>query len=58
MKLLINQQAAGSYENANIGYICKEIFEEKYAKDNKIANLGTIVTIQVNKEVLHLAYTI
>ena len=35
MKLLINQRAAGSCEKANIGYICKEIFEEKYAKDKK-----------------------
>ena len=34
MKLLTKEQQE-SYENANIYYICKEIFKNKYAKDKK-----------------------
>ena len=34
MKLLTKQKQA-SYENANICYICKEKFENKYLKDKK-----------------------
>ena len=34
MNLLINEQQK-SYENAKICYICKEIYEDKHAKDKK-----------------------
>ena len=34
MKLLTNKQLK-SYENAKIYYICKEMFEDKHAKDKK-----------------------
>ena len=34
MKLLTKEQQE-SYENAKIGYICKEKFENKYLKDKK-----------------------
>ena len=34
MKLLTKEQQE-SYENANIYYICKEKFEDKYLKDKK-----------------------
>ena len=36
MKLLTNEQHK-SKENAKICYICKEIFEDRYAKDKKIS---------------------
>ena len=34
MKLLINEQQK-SYENAKSFYVCKDEFEDKYAKDKK-----------------------
>ena len=41
MKLLTNEQQK-SYENAKTCYICKERFEDKYAKDKKyISKLDT-----------------
>ena len=57
MKFLRNEQRE-SYENAKICYICKEKFEDKYAKDKNIIKLEILVIIQVNIEVLHIAYKI
>ena len=57
MKLLTNQQQK-SYENVKMCYICKEKFEDKYAKDKKNAKLTSIVIIQVNIQVLHIANAI
>ena len=48
MKLLTNRQQK-SNENAKICYICKKKkCKDKYAKDKKIINLGTIVIIKMN----------
>ena len=53
MKLLTNEQQK-SYENAKTCYICKERFEDKYAKDKKyISKLDTTSIMQVNTVVLH-----
>ena len=38
MRLLTKEQQ-GSYENAQICYICKEKFESKYLKDKKYCNV-------------------
>ena len=38
MKLLTNEQQ-NSYENAKICYICKQKFEDKYAKNKKYCNV-------------------
>ena len=57
MKFLKNEKLK-SYENAKIYWICKETFEDKYAKDKKIVNLETIIILQVNIEVLHIASVI
>ena len=38
MKLLTNEQQ-NSYENAKICYICKQKFEDKYAKNKKYLNV-------------------
>ena len=40
-------------KNDKICYICKEILEDKHAKDKKV-----IVIIQGHIEVLHVAYVI
>ena len=57
MKLL-TKELQESYENAKICYICKEKFEDKYAKDKKkkMVKLEIIVIILVNTEVLHIVY--
>ena len=39
MKLLTDLQQK-SYENANICYICKEKFQDKYIKDKKYHTVG------------------
>ena len=57
MKLLTNEQQK-SYENVKTCYICKEKFEDKCAKDKKIAKLTSIVIIQVNIQVLYIANAI
>ena len=57
MKLLTNEQQK-SYENVKMCYICKEKFEDKYAKDKKNAKLTSIVIIQVNIQVLYIANAI
>ena len=58
MKLLTNEQQK-SYENAKTCYICKERFEDKYAKDKKyISKLDTTSIMQVNTVVLHKTYVI
>ena len=54
MKLLTKEQQE-SYENANISYICKEKFEEKYLKNKKCCK---VVIIQGNIEALRIAYVI
>ena len=57
MKLLTKEQHE-SYENTKICYICKEIFENKYFKDNKYRKVKIIVIIQRNIGVLGIAYVI
>ena len=57
MKLLTREQQE-SYENAQICYICKEEFENKYLKDENIVKLRIIVIIQGNIDVLRIAYVI
>ena len=53
IRSLISKQQK-SYQNAEICYNCKEIFEDKHAKDKKnIVKLGTIVIIKGNMVVLH-----
>ena len=47
-----------SHENAKIWYICDETFEDKYVKDKNIIKLEIAVIIQMNTEVLHMAYVI
>ena len=54
MKLFTNKQQKPD-ENAKNCYICKEKFEDKHVKDENIVKLGTIVIIQGNIEVLHIA---
>ena len=56
-KLLTREQQE-SYENAQICYICKEEFENKYLKDENILKLQIIVIIQGNIDVLRTAYVI
>ena len=38
MKLLTNEQQK-SYQNVNIGYICKEQFEDKHGKDKNYCKI-------------------
>ena len=57
MKLLTREQQE-SYENAQICYICKEEFENKYLEDENIVKLRIIVIIQGNIDVLRIAYVI
>ena len=45
MELLTNEQQE-SYESVRTCYICKEKFEDKYAKDKNIAKLETFIIIQ------------
>ena len=52
MKLLTNKQQK-SYENAKICDVCKEKFEDKYAKDKNITELGTDVITQL-KNIVYL----
>ena len=54
---LTNKQQDDMYEKINICCIYK-LFVHKYTNDKTIAKLGTIAIIQVNTEVLHIAYTI
>ena len=55
MELLTEEQQK-SYENANICYVCKETFENKYFKDKKIVKLEIILIMQRNIEMLRIAY--
>ena len=57
MKLLTKEQQK-SYENAKSCFICREEYEYEHAKDKKHLKLETIVIIQVNIEVLYIAYVI
>ena len=57
MKLLTNEKQ-GSYEKAKIFYICQEKVGKYRLKTKKIVKLKIIVFIQVNIEVLHIAYVI
>ena len=57
MKLLTNEKQ-GSYEKAKICYICEEKVGKYRLKAKKIVKLKIIVFIQVNIEVLHIAYVI
>ena len=56
MNSLTNKQQK-SYQNAKLCYICKEKFEDKCLKEN-IVKLKTIIIIQGNTEVVHIAYVI
>ena len=53
MKLLTKEQQ-GSYENANICYICKEKFQNKYLKDKKYHLGRDHYHYTENIEVLHM----
>ena len=55
MTLLTNEQQE-LYENAKICYICKEMFEDKYANNKKCRKVRGQCITQMNIEVLHLAY--
>ena len=57
MKLLTNEKQ-GSYEKAKICYICEEKVGKYRLKTKKIVKLKIIVFIQVNIEMLHIAYVI
>ena len=57
MKSLINEQQK-SYQNGKICYIFLKRLQDKHAKDKNIVKLGTITIIQVNTEVLHMAFVI
>ena len=57
IKLLTNKHQE-SYENPKFCYICKEKFENRYAKDKSIVKLETNVIVQVNIEVLDIPYLI
>ena len=57
MKLLTNEQQE-TYENTKICYICKKRLKMNVLKIKNIAKLQIIVIIQVNIEVLHIAYVI
>ena len=57
IKLLkIKQQE--SYENAKVCYVCGETFEDNDKNDKKNVKLEIVAIIQVNTEVLHIAYVI
>ena len=54
MKLLTKEHQE-SYENAKFCYICKEKWDDKYAKDKKYHKVRDhCIIIQVNTEVLHI----
>ena len=55
---LLTKERQESYKNAEICYICKGKFENKYFKDKKIVKLEITAVIQGNKEVLRIAYVI
>ena len=57
MKLLTNKQQE-LYENAKMCYICKETFEDNILMTENNLKLETIVTLQVNTEVLYIVYVI
>ena len=57
MKALIKEQRK-SYENAKNFYICREKFQNNMLKMKIIIKLEIIFTIQMNIEVLHIAYAI
>ena len=57
MKLLQKNQRE-SYENPKICYTYKEKFENKYMKHKKYCKVRDLVIIQVNMEVLRMAYVI
>ena len=57
MKALIKEQQK-SYENAKNFYICREKFQNNMLKMKIIIKLEIIFTIQMNIEVLHIAYAI
>ena len=57
MKLLTNKQQK-LYENAKIFYICKEKFEDKYAKDKKYCKVRDHWYYTGELELLHVAYKI
>ena len=57
MKALIKEQQK-SYENAKNFYICREKFKNNMLKMKIIIKLEIIFTIQMNIEVLHIAYAI
>ena len=57
MKALIKEQQK-SYENAKNFYICREKFQNNMLKMKIIIKSEIIFTIQMNIEVLHIAYAI
>ena len=57
MKLLTNEHLK-LCQNAKISYICKKNLKINMIKIKNILKLRTIVIIQGNIEVLHIAYSI
>lgn len=55
MKLLTNGQRK-SYENTKIFYIWKKKLKISMLKKKDIVKVGAIVIVQVNKEMLQIAY--
>ena len=54
-KKVFNKGQHESYENTQICYNCQEKLKNM-KKMKSIAKLATIITMQVNIEVLHIAY--
>ena len=54
----LTKEQQESYKNANICYICKEKFKNRYMEDKNILKLDIIVIIQGNIEVLCIACVI
>ena len=54
MKLLTKEHQE-SYENAKFSYVCKEKYDDKYAKDKKYHKVRDhCIIIPLNIEVLHI----
>ena len=57
IKPLTNEQQK-SYQNAKICYVCKKKLKINMLKIKNIVKLATMLIIQVNIEVLNIAYII
>ena len=55
-KIQLTNEQQESYEKTTIFYICKKMIERRYTNDKIVIKLKTIAIIQVNTEVVHIAY--